>query len=165
MTPSGNRAPILPQVCERQRWSAMARAVGVPGRGGWTCKSTRQLPAASQAQVQHVSYQPVARLLHHLEYTLPAPRTTLERSSYTDRDAELDHLDALGTIALAMRQSVILVDEKRNVLLGPSRAAGSTRQSQRSTWRRIPSMVNRATRSALPLSQHDYCSPYCVRGP
>jgi hypothetical protein len=67
----------------------------------WTCKSTRQLARALQGQGHRVSHQTVARLLHHLEYSLQAPRKMLEGSTHPDRDAQFDYLNAQVTAALA----------------------------------------------------------------
>jgi transposase len=96
----------------------------------WTCKSTRQLAAALQAQGHRVSHQTVARLLHQLEYSLQAPRKTLEGSSHPDRDAQFDYLNAQVTAALAAGQPVVSVDAKKKELVGLYKNGGQEWQPQ-----------------------------------
>ena len=90
----------------------------------WTCKSTRQLAGALQAQGHRVSHQTVARVLHQLEYSLQAPRKTLEGSSHPDRDAQFDYLNAQVTAALAAGQPVVSVDAKKKELVGAYKNGG-----------------------------------------
>jgi Rhodopirellula transposase DDE domain len=96
----------------------------------WTCKSTRQLAAALQAQGHQVAHQTVARLLQQLEYSLQAPRKTLEGSSHPDRDAQFDYLNAQATAALAAGQPVVSVDAKKKELVGPYKNGGQEWQPQ-----------------------------------
>lgn len=90
----------------------------------WTCKSTRQLAGALQAQGHRVSHQTVARVLQQLEYSLQAPRKTLEGSSHPDRDAQFDYLNAQVTAALAAGQPVVSVDAKKKELVGRYKNGG-----------------------------------------
>src|SRR5664280_1213887 len=89
-----------------------------------TCKSTRQLAAALQAQGHQVSYRTVARLLQQLEYSLQAPRKVLEGGDHPDRDAQFDYLNAQATVALAAGQPVVSVDAKKKELVGPYKNGG-----------------------------------------
>lgn len=90
----------------------------------WTCKSTRQLAAALQAQGHAVSYRTVARLLGQLEYSLQAPRKVLEGGEHPDRDAQFDYLNGQVTAALAAGQPVVSVDAKKKELVGPYKNGG-----------------------------------------
>jgi len=96
----------------------------------WTCKSTRQLAAALQAQGHPVSYRTVARLLQQLEYSLQAPRKVLEGGDHPDRDAQFDYLNAQVTAALAAGQPVVSVDAKKKELVGPYKNGGREWQPQ-----------------------------------
>jgi len=90
----------------------------------WTCKSTRQLAGALQAQGHRVAHQTVARLLQQLEYSLQAPRKTLEGSSHPERDAQFDYLNAQVMAALAAGQPVVSVDAKKKELVGAYKNGG-----------------------------------------
>jgi len=96
----------------------------------WTCKSTRQLAAALQAQGHRVSHQTVASLLEHLEYSLQAPRKLLEGKGHPDRDAQFAYLNTQVTQALAAGQPVISVDCKKKELVGPYKNGGQEYQPQ-----------------------------------
>src|ERR1700685_3632998 len=50
----------------------------------WTCKSTRQLASALQAQGHAISYRTVAALLHALDYSLQGLRKTREGNNHPD---------------------------------------------------------------------------------
>ena len=84
----------------------------------WTCKSTRQLAAALQAQGHQVSHQSVATLLEQLDYSLQAPRKLLEGTSHPDRDAQFAHLNAQVSERLAAGQPVLSIDCKKKELVG-----------------------------------------------
>ncbi len=96
----------------------------------WTCKSTRQLAGALRAQGHGVSHQTVARLLQQLEYSLQAPRKTLEGSGHPDRDAQFDYLNGQVTAALAAEQPVVSVDAKKKELVGAYKNGGQEWQPQ-----------------------------------
>jgi transposase len=96
----------------------------------WTCKSTRQLADALRTQGHRVSHQTVARLLQQLEYSLQAPRKTLEGSSHPERDAQFDYLNAQVTAALAAGQPVVSVDAKKKELVGRYKNGGREWQPQ-----------------------------------
>jgi hypothetical protein len=90
----------------------------------WTCKSTRQLATALRQQHHPVSHQTVARLLQQLEYSLQAPRKTLEGSSHPDRDAQFAYLNAQVTAALAAGQPVRSIAAKKKELVGSYKNGG-----------------------------------------
>src|SRR6185437_8699052 len=94
----------------------------------WTCKSTRQLAAALQAQGHQVSHVTVARLLQQLEYSLQAPRKLLEGTSHPDRDAQFAYLNAQVAVALAAAQPVLSVDCKKKELVGAYKNGGQEYQ-------------------------------------
>jgi Rhodopirellula transposase DDE domain len=96
----------------------------------WTCKSTRQLAAALQAQGHQVSHTTVARLLEQLHYSLQAPRKLLEGKGHPDRDAQFAYLHGQVSAALAAEQPVVSVDCKKKELVGAYKNGGQEYQPQ-----------------------------------
>jgi hypothetical protein len=96
----------------------------------WTCKSTRQLATALREQDHPVSHQTVARLLQQLEYSLQAPRKTLEGGTHPDRDAQFSYLNDQVTAALAAGEPVLSVDAKKKELVGTYKNGGQEWQPQ-----------------------------------
>ncbi|MDQ2831675.1 MAG: ISAzo13 family transposase [Chloroflexota bacterium] len=122
----------------------------------WTCKSTRQLAAALQAQGHPVSYRTVARLLQQLEYSLQAPRKVLEGGGHPDRDAQFDYLNGQVTAALAAGQPVISVDAKKKELVGPYKNGGQEWQPQGQPERvNVYDFVDKQVGKAIPYGIYD----------
>jgi hypothetical protein len=122
----------------------------------WTCKSTRQLAAALQAQGHPVSYRTVARLLQQLEYSLQAPRKVLEGGDHPDRDAQFDYLHAQVTAALAAGQPVVSVDAKKKELVGPYKNGGQEWQPQGRPERvNVHDFVAKQVGKAIPYGVYD----------
>lgn len=96
----------------------------------WTCKSTRQLAAALQAQGHPVSHMTVASLLAQLRYSLQAPRRRLEGTGHPDRDARVAYLNGRVAATLAARQPVVSVDCKKKELVGAYKNGGREEQPQ-----------------------------------
>jgi hypothetical protein len=90
----------------------------------WTCKSLRRLAAELTARGHPVSRTVVGELLAREKFSLQANRKTREGSEHPDRDAQLAHINASVTAALAERQPVISVDTKKKELVGDFRNAG-----------------------------------------
>jgi AcrR family transcriptional regulator len=90
----------------------------------WTCKSTRQLAAALTAQGHPVSHSTVADLLRAADYSLQAPRKTLEGSAHPDRDAQFRYLNERTKAFQAAGLPVISVDTKKKELVGPFKNGG-----------------------------------------
>ena len=90
----------------------------------WTCKSTRQLAAALTAQGHPVSHSTVADLLRAADYSLQAPRKTLEGSAHPDRDAQFRYLNERTKAFQATGLPVISVDTKKKELVGPFKNGG-----------------------------------------
>ena len=96
----------------------------------WTCKSTRQLAAALTAQGHPVSHSTVAALLRAADYSLQAPRKTLEGSAHPDRDAQFRYLNERTKAFQAAGLPVISVDTKKKELVGPFKNGGREWQPQ-----------------------------------
>ncbi len=122
----------------------------------WTCKSTRQLAAALQAQGHQVSYRTVARLLQQLEYSLHAPRKVLEGGDHPDRDAQFEYLNGQVTAALAAGQPVVSVDAKKKELVGPFKNGGQEWQPQGQPERvNVYDFVDKQVGKAIPYGIYD----------
>jgi hypothetical protein len=91
----------------------------------WTCKSTRQLAAALEAQGHVVGRQKVADLLAELGYSLQANRKTKEGSAdHPDRDQQFNYINEQATTFQNQMQPVISVDTKKKELVGEFKNAG-----------------------------------------
>ena len=122
----------------------------------WTCKSTRQLAAALQAQGHQVSHVTVKRLLEQLEYSLQAPRKLLEGASHPDRDAQFAHLNGQVTDALAAGQPVVSVDCKKKELVGAYKNGGQEYQPQgQPAVVKVYDFVDKAVGKAIPYGIYD----------
>jgi len=122
----------------------------------WTCKSTRQLAGALRTQGHRVSHQTVARLLQQLEYSLQAPRKTLEGGGHPDRDAQFDYLNGQVTAALAAGQPVVSVDAKKKELVGAYKNGGQEWQPQgQPAAVNVYDFVDKRVGKAIPYGIYD----------
>jgi hypothetical protein len=122
----------------------------------WTCKSTRQLAAALQAQGHQVSYRTVARLLQQLEYSLQAPRKVLEGGDHPDRDAQFAYLNGQVTAALAAGLPVVSVDAKKKELVGRYKNGGQEWQPEGQPERvNVYDFVDKQVGKAIPYGIYD----------
>jgi len=122
----------------------------------WTCKSTRQLATALRQQGHAVSHQTVARLLQQLEYSLQAPRKTLEGGKHPDRDAQFAYLNAQVTAALAANQPVLSVDAKKKELVGNYQNGGQEWQPQgRPEQVKVYDFIDKQLGKAIPYGIYD----------
>jgi Rhodopirellula transposase DDE domain len=96
----------------------------------WTCKSTRQLTAALQAQGHTVGRQKVADLLADLGYSLQANRKTKEGTDNPDRDTQFNYINEQVVAYLLDNQPVVSVDTKKKELVGNFKNAGQEWQPQ-----------------------------------
>jgi len=122
----------------------------------WTCKSTRQLAAALQAQGHAVSHHVVARLLHALEYSLQAPRKTREGAAHPDRDAQFTYLNAQVMAALTAGWPVVSVDAKKKELVGAYKNGGQEWQPQGQPEQvNVYDFVDKQVGKAIPYGIYD----------
>jgi len=122
----------------------------------WTCKSTRQLAAALQAQGHAVRHHTVARLLHALEYSLHAPRKTREGGAHPDRDAPFTYLNAQVTAALAEGRPVVSVDAKKKELVGADNNGGQEWQPRgQAAQVNVYDFVDKQVGKAIPYGIYD----------
>lgn len=96
----------------------------------WTCKSTRQLATALQAQGHRVSHQLVSKLLRSTGYSLQANAKTLEGKQHPDRDAQFQYLSVQSKAFLEKGLPVVSMDAKKKELVGEFKNAGREWQPQ-----------------------------------
>ena len=65
----------------------------------WTSKSTRKLSQCLKDKGYHISYTPVALLLHDLGYSLQSNKKTLENANHPDRDSQFQKINQSVMIA------------------------------------------------------------------
>ena len=97
----------------------------------WTCKSTRQLATALQAQGHRVSHQLVSELLRSTGYSLQANAKTLEGKQHPDRDAQFQYLNEQSKAFLKQGLPVVSMDAKKKELVGEFKNAGREWQPQK----------------------------------
>jgi hypothetical protein len=121
-SPGGGRKSLID--LDTGLLSALERLVEPTTRGDpesplrWTCKSTRQLADALQAQGYKIERQTVATLLDKLEYSLQGNQKTKEGSSSPDRDAQFKYINSSVLDFQKRKQPVISVDTKKKELVG-----------------------------------------------
>lgn len=97
----------------------------------WTCKSTRNLADALEAQGHEVSHQTVARLLDHLGYSLQSNRKTEEGNDHPDRNAQFEHINRKVKSFQRRGQPVISVDTKKKELVGNFKNGGQEYEAKK----------------------------------
>lgn len=90
----------------------------------WTCKSTRQLAAALEAQGYHIGRQTVATLLAGLGYSLQGNQKTKGGASHPDRDAQFKYINDRVQSFQQRGQPVVSVDTKKKELVGDFKNSG-----------------------------------------
>jgi len=95
-------------------------------------------------------------LLQQLEYSLQAPRKTLEGSSHPDRDAQFDYLNKQVTAALVAGQPVVSVDAKKKELVGTFQNGGQEWQpTGQPALVNVYDFVDKRVGKAIPYGIYD----------
>lgn len=90
----------------------------------WTTKSLRNLADALRGKGHQVSHTLVRGLLHHMGYSMQAPRKTENGEEHQDRDAQFQHINASVKAFQAAGQPAISVDTKKKELVGNYKNGG-----------------------------------------
>jgi hypothetical protein len=104
--------------------AALERLVAPATRGDpmsplrWTSKSTAKLATELCAEGFQISADTVGALLKAQDYSLQAPRKTLEGGEHPDRDAQFQQIAERTRAMQAAGQPVISVDCKKKELIG-----------------------------------------------
>lgn len=122
----------------------------------WTCRSTRQLAAALEAQGYQIGHQTVATLLDGLGYSLQGNQKNKGGSSHPDRDAQFKHIHGRVEEFRREGQPVVSVDTKKKELVGDFKNGGKE-------WRpkgdpeqvRIYDFVDKSLGKANPYGVYD----------
>ena len=96
----------------------------------WSSKSTEKLAEELGEQGFPVSADTVGALLKAQDYSLQAPRKTLEGGDHPDRDAQFQHIATQTRAFQAAGQPVISVDCKKKELVGDFKNGGREWQPQ-----------------------------------
>jgi hypothetical protein len=101
----------------------------------WTRKTPDRIAELLQQTDIPISANTVARLLHHLDYSLRVNRKQLATSSSPERDQQFDYISSLRHQFQRRDWPIISVDTKKRVLVGNFKNAGVK-------WDRSPVLVN-----------------------
>ena len=117
--------------------TALERLVEPDSRGDpqsplrWTCKSTRTLALALQADGYTVSYAKVRQLLKSSGFSLQSNRKTREGADHPDRNAQFEHIAKRVKARQRRGEPALSVDTKKKEVLGNLKNAGKTYRRKR----------------------------------
>ena len=97
----------------------------------WTCKSTRALARALQAEGFEVSHLKVGRLLKSCGFSLQSNRKTREGADHPDRDAQFKHIAKRIKARQRCGEPALSVDTKKKEVLGKLKNPGKTYRRKR----------------------------------
>jgi transposase len=116
---------------------ALERLVEPDSRGDpqsplrWTCKSTRTLARALQADGYKVSYTKVRQLLKSSGFSLQSNRKTREGADHPDRNAQFEHIAKRVKARQRRGEPALSVDTKKKEVLGNLKNPGKTYRRKR----------------------------------
>lgn len=90
----------------------------------WCSKSLRKIAEAMKAKGYSISHVSIEKYLHDNNYSLQSNRKTDEGSSYEDRDAQFEYINAKAKQFMSENEPVISVDCKKKELIGNYKNAG-----------------------------------------
>jgi hypothetical protein len=117
--------------------AALERLVEPDSRGDpqsplrWTCKSTRALACALQADGFEVSYTKVRHLLNSSGFSLQSNRKTREGAQHPDRNAQFEHIAKRVKARGRCGEPALSVDTKKKEVLGKLKNPGKTYRRKR----------------------------------
>jgi hypothetical protein len=97
----------------------------------WTCKSTRSLARALQADGFEVSHKKVEQLLKSSGFSLQSNRKTREGARHPDRNAQFEHIAKRVKARQRCGEPALSVDTKKKEVLGNLKNAGKTYRRKR----------------------------------
>jgi transposase len=97
----------------------------------WTCKSTRTLARALQADGFEVSYRKVGQLLRSSGFSLQSNRKTREGAQHPDRNAQFEHIAKRVKARQRRGEPALSVDTKKKEVLGNLKNPGKTYRRKR----------------------------------
>ncbi len=158
--PGGGRKRIVDG--EPTLLDALERLIDPVSRGDpmsplrWTCKSTRELAKALQAQGHAVSAGVIADLLHDLDYSLQGAAKTIEGKQHGDRDAQFQYISRMTQRHLRRKLPVISVDTKKKELVGPYKNGGREWQPEGEPEPvKVHDFIDKKLGKAIPYGVYD----------
>ena len=122
----------------------------------WTCRSTRQLAAALEAQGYRIGHQTVASLLDDLGYSLQGNQKTKDGSSHPARDAQFKYIHGRVEEFQRSGQPVVSVDTKKKELVGDFKNGGKEWRPKGDPERvRVYDFVDKTLGKANPYGVYD----------
>ena len=97
----------------------------------WTCKSTRALACALQADGFEVSYRKVGQLLKSSGFSLQSNRKTREGAQHPDRNAQFEHIAKRVKARQRCGEPALSDDTKKKEVLGNLKNPGKTYRRKR----------------------------------
>ncbi len=97
----------------------------------WTCKSTRALARAFQADGFEVSHRKVGKLLKSSGFSLQSNRKTREGIDHPDRNAQFEHIAKRVKARQRAGEPALSVDTKKKEVLGKLKNPGKTYRRKR----------------------------------
>jgi transposase len=97
----------------------------------WTCKSTRALASALQADGFEVSYRKVGQLLKSSGFSLQSNRKTREGAQHQDRNAQFEYIAKRVKARQRRGEPALSVDTKKKEVLGNLKNPGKTYRRKR----------------------------------
>jgi hypothetical protein len=97
----------------------------------WTCKSTRALARALQADGFEVSHLKVGKLLKSSGFSLQSNRKTREGIDHPDRNAQFEHIAKRVKARQRASEPALSVDTKKKEVLGKLKNPGKTYRRKR----------------------------------
>jgi hypothetical protein len=128
--PGGGRKPLTHH--QPGLVQALDRLIDPVTRGSptgplrWTCKGTRELAAALQAEGYEIGASSVRQHLAALGYSLQGNRKTREGKQHPDRDGQFRYIHRRVRARKRRREPAISVDTKKKELLGNHKNPGRT---------------------------------------
>ena len=142
--------------------AALERLVEPDSRGDpqsplrWTCKSTRALARALQADGLEVSSTKVGQLLKSSGFSLQANRKTREGAQHPDRNAQFEHIAKRVKARQRRGEPALSVDTQKKEVLGNLKNPGRTYRRKRNPVEvDVPDFPDPELGKAIPYGVYD----------
>jgi len=142
--------------------AALERLVEPDSRGDpqsplrWTCKSTRALARALQADGFEVSSTKVGQLLKSSGFSLQANRKTREGAQHPDRNAQFEHIAKRVKARQRRGEPALSVDTQKKEVLGNLKNPGRTYRRKRNPVEvDVPDFPDPELGKAIPYGVYD----------
>lgn len=122
----------------------------------WCSKSLRKIAEAMKAKGYSISHVSIEKYLHNNNYSLQSNRKTDEGSSYEDRDAQFEYINAKAKQFISESEPVISVDCKKKELIGNYKNAGSEWEKSKAPQKvKVYDFIDKDLGKAVPYGAYD----------